>query len=171
MNYSKVFTFLAVLIGLILISLTYGNSFFENTPLSFESFILLHFMGYLFFLLMPVEGIFLYYLTEGYSPIPLLIAAILSASLGQLVDYLIGKLVNEKFARDFVGKIKYKNFKSKINKYGSLIIFIFSVSLLPSSIIAFLLGVIKSDWKRVYLYSLLGLTIKYVIVLLFFTLF
>ncbi len=164
MNYSRVATFIGILIGLILVSFIYSNNLMYNDVISFESFLLINFLGYLFFLLMPVEAIFIFYLNNGYSVDVLLIAAIVTAVLGQIVDFLLGLLVSEKFARNLIGKKTYNNIKSKVQKYLSLCVFIFSLTFLPSSVMAFIAGVVKADYKRVFFYSFLGLTVKYFII-------
>jgi len=71
-------------------SLTIGRDIYENKELSMLSFGIVNFTGYLFFLFMPVELAYIYYLHSGYDPFILNFVAIGTAVASQSVDYLIG---------------------------------------------------------------------------------
>lgn len=171
MNNPKLLSILALFIGTLVISLTYSDNIIESRNISLESFLVINFLGYLFFLIMPVEALFLYYLTGGYNVMTLIFAATLTGLFGQIVDYLVGKLVNEKYAKEIVGKNKYKKIKNVIHKYGKPIMFVFSLSILSSPIVAFIAGVVKCDWKQIFLYSFLGLLTKYMLIAGFYMIF
>lgn len=159
------------LLGIVIMSLTIGDFLLNNRMPTFESFILLHFAGYLFFLLMSVEGIYIYYLSEGLNWIFLLLLAIFTSFFAQVVDYMIGYILSEKVIEKLIGYKRYVHSRRLIDKYGKPIVFLFSLSPFSSPIILLITGMLKSDYRTIFTYSFLGLTVKYVIITMGYLLF
>jgi hypothetical protein len=63
--------FLTSVTAILLVSFTVGREIYEGKSESLACFTMVHFGGYLFFLLMPVEMAFIYYLSF-YSEIKLI---------------------------------------------------------------------------------------------------
>ena len=150
-------------LAILIFSLTLGKNFVEGRDLSLQSFALLHFSGYLFFLIMPVEIAFGYCVTNDYNLILLISLAFITAISAQLIDYLIGYYISKKLLSNLFNPRKHIKAIRNIRKYGSLTIFVFNVLPLSSPIICLASGMIKYPLKKVVFYSALGLIIKYTI--------
>ncbi|MCH8003117.1 MAG: VTT domain-containing protein [Nanoarchaeota archaeon] len=155
-------------IAILLSSFTIGRQIFLGRQPDIVSFSTIHFAGYLFFLLMPVELLFIYYLIEDFNIPILLVAALATAMVAQIIDYVIGYLVSNKVINKVIGEKKYKNTKKYIDKYGDLAVFVFNTLPLSSSILSLVAGMLRYRFRNFVIYSFVGLLIKYsAIVLLF----
>jgi membrane protein DedA with SNARE-associated domain len=161
-------TLLFSALAIILASITIGRQIYYQRQPDIISFSLIHFAGYLFFLLMPVEILFTYYLVENYNVFILLAVALATAIVAQTIDYLVGKLVSNQIIHKFIGMKKYKKTEDYINKYGNLTVFVFNVLPLSSPILALVAGMLRYRFRNLVLYSFLGLSIKYGIIALIF---
>jgi len=155
------------LIAIVIISLTIGKELYEGRTQSIFSFGLIHFSGYLFFLLMPVEMAFVYYLTY-YKEIELIAVAMVTAVTAQVIDYLIGYSFSTKFIYNIVGGKRINRAEKYIKRYGNLTIFVFNVTPLSSPVIALVAGMIKYRFRDLMIYSIGGLLIKYIVLSLLF---
>src|SRR5690554_1601892 len=95
------------LTAILIISLTVGKDIYEGRGQTLTSFSLIHFSGYLFFLLMPVEMAFIYYL-NWYDEITLIWSALVTATVAQFIDYLIGYSINSRSITRFVNEKKIR---------------------------------------------------------------
>jgi len=155
-------------IAIIIASLTVGHELYnEGRNQSLISFAVVHFSGYLFFLLMPVEMAFIYYLSY-FQTITLVLVALSTAVLAQIIDYLIGRSFSPKFLSNLAGEKRILKAEDYIFKYGNLTIFIFNLLPLSSPLIALAAGILRFRFKNLMLYSLFGLILKYVILGLIF---
>ena len=160
-------TVLTSVVAILLVSFTVGREIYEGKSESLFCFALVHFGGYLFFLLMPVEMAFIYYLSF-YSDFELISVALGTAFAAQVIDYLIGFLFSTKFIYYMVGDKRLSNAEGYIRKYGNLTIFLFNLLPLSSPIIALVAGMLKYSFKDLVMYSVFGLILKYVILALIF---
>lgn len=156
-------TFIAVLI----ISFTVGREIYEGKSDSMFSFGAVHFSGYLFFLLMPVEAAFVYYLSF-YDEVKLIGIALGTAFVAQMIDYVIGYSFSLKFIHNFIGEKRLIKAEKHIRKYGNLTIFIFNLFPLSSPVIALVAGMLKYRLRDLAIYSVIGLIFKYIILSLIF---
>lgn len=156
-----------VIVAILLFSVTIGHEIYEGKTQSLQSFALVHFSGYLFFLLMPVEMAFVYYLSY-YEEAKLIGVALITAISAQIIDYVIGLSFSSKFIRHFVGEKRIKKAEKQIRQYGNLTIFIFNLFPLSSPVIALVAGMLKLRFRDLLLYSLTGLLLKYVALTLIF---
>ena len=150
--------------AVVIFSFTLGHTLVEGKDLSISSFALLHFSGYLFFLVMPVELAFSYCITNGYNINLLVGIALATAIAAQIIDYMIGYFVSSKFLQNFLNQKKHERSIRYIRKYGSLTIFVFNVLPLSSPIICLAAGVINHPFRKVVFYSFIGLLIKYYVI-------
>jgi len=108
-------------------SLTIGRDIYEAGEKSMVSFAIVNFFGYLFFfLLMPMELAFIYYLRTGYDPLILNMVAIGTAFASQTIDYLIGYFFSAGIIDRLIGRKRYEKAEDEIRKYGNWTLF-FSV--------------------------------------------
>lgn len=151
----------AVLI--LIVSYTIGRDIYEGRSQSLTSFSLIHFAGYLFFLLMPVEMAFIGYLT-WYDEATLIWFALITAIMAQYIDYLIGFTIKSTVITRFIPEKRILRAELYIRKYGNLTIFLFNLLPLSSPLIALAAGVLNYNLANLFIYSVIGLFLKYLII-------
>jgi membrane protein DedA with SNARE-associated domain len=162
-------TLVAVLtiIAIVIISLTVGKDIYEGRSQNLTSFGAIHFLGYLFFILMPVEMAFIYYLS-WYNEVILIGMALITAVAAQLIDYLTGIFFSSHFIMRFISERRILKAENYIERYGAMIIFLFNFLPLSSPVIALAAGILKYSMKKLLIYSIAGLLIKYLLLALIF---
>lgn len=153
-----ILTFLAIL----LVSFTIGKDIYEGRNHTLVSFSLIHFSGYLFFLLMPVEMAFFYYL-NWYDQTTLIWVALVTATFAQSADYLIGYSFNGNGITRLVNARQLQKAEKYITKYGNFTIFVFNFLPLSSPIIALAAGFLKYRFTDLFIFSIAGLFLKYLL--------
>jgi membrane protein DedA with SNARE-associated domain len=153
--------------AILIVSFTLGREWYEGKNQSLISFALIHFSGYLFFLLMPVEVAYVYYLTF-FPNWEMLTVALTTAGVAQLIDYYIGVSVSTAIINNLVGEKRILKAEKHILKYGNLTILIFNLFPLSSSVIAVAAGMLKYNFKKFLVCSMLGLVVKYIVLSLIF---
>ena len=165
---AKIIFFATTLVIAVLIaSITIGRELFAEKTESIFSFALIHFSGYLFFLLMPVELVFIYYL-PFYPGVKLVAVALGTAIVAQCFDYFIGKLISPQKILNLMGERRIEKSKGYIQKFGLLTIFIFNLFPLSSPVVALVAGMIRFDFRKFITVSSLGLLLKYAVIALCF---
>jgi len=160
--------FLIILMAVIA-SLTIGKDIYENKGQSILSFAIVNFFGYLFFfLLMPMELAFIYYLRTGYDPIILNLVAILTAIISQVIDYLIGYFFSAQIIDRLIGRKRYEKAEDEIRKYGNWALFLSNLLPLSSPIISLAAGMLKYRMKDAFFFSFAGMVCRYLLLTLLF---
>lgn len=149
-------------IAVMVVSLTVGKDiYYGSRDQGLLSFAIVSFAGYLFFLLMPVELAFFYYLSVGENLWMLNMVALSTALLSQYVDYLIGYSFSTQIINQLIGRRRYQNAEAKIKKYGNIAIFFFNFFPLSSPVVLLAAGILKHSVKDALVFSFLGLGLKY----------
>ncbi len=148
-------------IAIIFVSTTLGRAIYAGQSPGLTSFALIHFAGYLFFLLMPVEALVPVYQGEGHAGATLVLLAVLTAIAAQIIDYSIGRSVKEGSIHELIGEARYLRFKATIDKWGGSAIVLFNLLPLSSPNMLLVAGITRYSARRAFLYSALGLTGKY----------
>ena len=156
--YALLFSFAVIMI----ISFTVGRDIYEGRSQTLTSFSLIHFSGYLFFLLMPVEMAYVYYLT-WYDPKILVWFAIVTAVVAQYIDYLIGYSISSRSVMRLVSEKRLLRAEKYIRRYGNLTIFFFNFLPLSSPIIALAAGILNYNLRDLFIFSIMGLFLKYLL--------
>ena len=159
---------LPVVLAVIIFSLTVGKEIYGNRELTLLSFAILNFSGYLFFLLMPVEVAFIYFLHSDLNIYLLNLVAISTAIGSQLIDYLIGRSLSKRFIDRLIGRHRFDRAEAEIRRYGNITIFIFNLLPLSSPVILLAAGMLKQRLPQVLFYSLSGLLVKYLLITIIF---
>ena len=163
-----VIVFLLILMALIA-SLTIGKDIYENNKESLLSFAIVNFAGYLFFfLLMPMELAFIYYLRSSYDPIMLNLVAIATSFAAQVIDYLIGYFFSSGIIDRLIGRKRYEKAEDEIRKYGNWTLFLSNLLPLSSPVISLAAGMLKYRVKEALFYSLSGMVMRYLLLTLIF---
>jgi membrane protein YqaA with SNARE-associated domain len=153
---------LTAVIAIFLVSSTLGRAIYAGQSPGLASFGLIHFAGYLFFLLMPVEALVPIYQGEGHAGATLISIAVSTAILAQVIDYSVGRAVKEDSVHQLIGEKRYERFQATIEKWGGWAILLFNLFPLSSPNMLLVAGITRFSWRRAFLYSTVGLTAKYV---------
>lgn len=162
------FVFFIILMTLIA-SLTIGKDIYEHNVRSILSFAIVNFSGYLFFFLfMPVELAFIFYLKSGYDPFILNLVAVGTAMAAQAIDYLIGYFFSRGIIDSLIGRKRYEKAETEIRKYGNMALFFFNLLPVSSPVISLAAGMLKYRIKDILFFSTAGIVIRYLIFSLIF---
>ena len=135
-----------------------------GTP-SMASFALIHFAGYLFFLLMPVEALVPVYQSEGHATEFLLVISVATALAAQAIDYGIGRAMSDPVMHGLIGERRYAKFRTSIERWGGWAIFLFNVFPLSSPNMLLVAGIMRYSPMKSFLYSFVGLAAKYSVII------
>ena len=117
--------------------------------------------GALFFVALPVEIIFLYYLGLNYYFVQVLVITLVGNLLGIAFDYFVGWLVGPKILQWFMKKETYKKFQAKIDKAGAFIIIVGNIIPFPIEPFTVFLGAMRYGFFRLMLYTTIGKIVKF----------
>lgn len=169
LNIKRLLPFLMLMaLAIAIASFTIGKEIYGHREHNLLSFAIINFAGYLFFLVMPVELAFIYYLHVGMNVYWLYTLAITTALASQLIDYYVGRSFSTRIIDKLIGRSRYEKAENEIRKYGNIAIFLFNLSPLSSPVILLAAGMLKHRLREAILYSLAGLVLKYFIITLFF---
>jgi len=164
-----ILTGLFLIAAAIIASLTIGRDiYYGSRDQGLISFAIVNLSGYLFFLFMPVEIAFIYYLAGNINVWALNAIAILTALVSESIDYLIGLSFSRDVITRLIGSRRYIRAESRIRKYGNIIIFLFNVTPLSSPVISLAAGMINYRIKDAFIFTLSGLILKYSILTIIF---
>mgnify|MGYP000868633009 CR=1 FL=1 len=164
-----VIAFLLVCAAVTIASLTVGKDIYNGSrDQGLHSFAIVNACGYLFFLFMPVEIAFVYYLQGEINVFALNAVAIGTALFSQSIDYAIGLMVSNRFIDNLIGRRRYLKAEDKIQKYGGLTIFVFNALPLSSPVISLAAGMIRHPIRATAICTVLGLLVKYTAMTLIF---
>jgi len=161
--------FLLVTTAIAIASLTIGRDiYYDSRNEGLLSFAIVNLSGYLFFLFMPVELAFIYYMGSDISIWALTAVAIGTALISQTIDYLIGYTFSSSIIDRFIGRHRYEKAEDRIRKYGNITILIFNLTPLSSPVISLAAGMLKHRKKDAFIFTFSGLLLKYIILILIF---
>jgi len=150
-------------------SLTIGRDIYNGSrDEGLLSFAIVNAAGYLFFLFMPVEIAFVYYLQGDINVLAINAVALSTALFSQAIDYIIGFLVSNKFIDNLIGRSRYEKAEEKILRYGNLTIILFNALPLSSPVISLAAGMLRHRIRDTVICTALGLTFKYLVLTLVF---
>jgi membrane protein DedA with SNARE-associated domain len=160
---------LLVATAIAIVSLTVGRDiYYGSRNEGLLSFAIVNLSGYLFFLFMPVELAYIFYLGSDINLWALTTVAIGTALISQTIDYLIGYTFSSGIIDRFIGRHRYEKAEDRIRKYGNITIFIFNLTPLSSPVISLAAGMLKHRKKDALIFTLSGLLLKYLILTLIF---
>ena len=156
------------LIAAVLVSSTVGRAIYAGRTPGLGSFAAVHFAGYLFFLLMPVEALVPYYQSEGHAGGVLVLLAVVTALAAQAIDYGIGRIVGSALLENFMGRARYEKFSGLIARWGSWAILTFNLFPLSSPNMVLVAGMSRFGALRALAWSAAGLIVKYITIVYLF---
>ncbi len=123
-------------------------------------------LGSLFFLTIPSEALFIYYLTSTqYFFFFILVILIFGNVIGLIFNYLFGRILGENLMRKVFSK-NFDKYKNRIDKYGGLVIFFGNILPGPIEVLSIFYGSFKFNFSRYVFLSFMGRLIKYSILFL-----
>jgi membrane protein DedA with SNARE-associated domain len=161
--------FLLVAAAATIASLTVGRDiYYGSRENGLWSFAIVNACGYLFFLFMPVEIAFLYYLVGEVNVWALNAIALSTALFSQSIDYAIGYLLSDRIIDRIIGRRRYEKAEDRLRKYGNIAILVFNAMPLSSPVISLAAGMLRHRILDAVLWTVAGLVIKYLALTLIF---
>jgi membrane protein YqaA with SNARE-associated domain len=149
-----------------IIGSTLGREIMAGRQPGLLSFGLIHFAGYLFFLLMPEEALVPYYLAAGDSALVLIGLSVVTALLAQTIDFGIGYVVSERVVPSLISRAKFEKFKATFSRWGGWAIFMMNLLPLSSPNMLLVSGIMRYSRLKAMSISASGLLLKYVVIVL-----
>jgi membrane protein YqaA with SNARE-associated domain len=114
------------------------------------------FFGALFFIMIPLEAIFFYYLALDHSPFMVITIMQVASVLGLTADYLMGSMVGERTLLKFAAE-KFKKTEEAMENWGGIIVLVCNViPFLPIQIISLAIGSTRFGAVRFLILTFLG---------------
>ncbi len=155
---------LTALVAIFAVSSTLGRAIYAGQTPGLVSFGAIHFAGYLFFLLMPVEALVPIYQSEGHPGSTLVTLAVITALMAQAIDYGVGRYFSDRVIDGLIGQERYERFRDRIERWGGWAILLFNLFPLSSPNMLLVSGIVRYDPRRAVLFSAVGLTAKYLFI-------
>jgi len=163
------FAFLFAIAAIVIASMTIGRDiYYGSRDEGLLSFAIVNASGYLFFLFMPVEVAFVYYLQGEINIIALNAVAMGTALFSQAIDYSVGLLLSDRIIDNFIGRHRYEKAEDRLRKYGNIAIFFFNALPLSSPVISLAAGILRHRIRDAVIFTFAGLAIKYLLLSLIF---
>jgi len=125
------------------------------------------FFGALFFIMIPLEAVFFYYLAMDFNPWVVLIIMQLSSVLGLTADYLMGSMVGERTLIRYAAET-FKKTEGAMENWGGIIVVVSNViPFLPIQVISLGIGSTRFGLVRFVVLTFLG-RLVYLMGLLYF---
>lgn len=112
------------------------------------------------FLPIPIDVVTIYAVEKGFNPILIVLVASIGTTLAGCVDYLIGRLGSI----FFIKRIKKETFDKTHNwleRWGFVAVFFTSFIPSPFEVVAITVGLLKMNFYKFFLATLLGKLLKY----------
>ena len=125
-------------------------------------------LGSLFFLILPSEAIFIYYLSStNYNFIIIIIMTILGSLVGLTFNYFFGLILGEKIIK-LIFKKNFFKYKEKVENLGGYFLFFGNIFPGPIEVLSIFYGSFKFQYKRFIYLSFIGRLIKYLLLFIAF---
>jgi len=153
---------LGVLAGIVVLSVVLHRLIVLDEEPTLRTFAFIHFSGYLFFIISPVELLYINMPNLGEMKWNMVSLAVGTALLAQTIDYGIGDTFSEFVIHKIIGESRYRRYLQRIKRYGDITIVLFCLLPLSSPILILVAGMIQYGILRIFLLSTIGLTAKYI---------
>lgn len=125
------------------------------------------FFGALFFIMIPLEAVFFYYIALDYNPWVVLAIMQISSVAGLTADYLMGSMVGERMLLRYAAQT-FKKTESAMENWGGAIVMVSNViPFLPIQVISLGIGSTRFGLLKFFVLTFIG-RLVYLIGLLYF---
>lgn len=154
-----------MLAGISILSLVLRHALTTGEATTIPVYAWVHFAGYLFFIFSPVELLYAHMLTESHSFTLVFVVAVSTALLALTIDYAVGYAFSGRVIENVLGPRKYKRYMQHIGRYGGMTVFFFCLFPISSPIVVLVAGIMRYPLRWIWVFSTLGLSLKYAILL------
>jgi membrane protein DedA with SNARE-associated domain len=170
-KYPLLFGVLFILLGSTILFIPLLNTFTNNDAIGLPTYALVNFLSYLFITMTFIELLFTRLVMLGANPYLMVLIAVSTALVALTLDYLAGYFLSKTLLTKFFSEKKIDKYKKKLEKYGNYVIFAFNFLPLSSPLLTLAGGLIRYKYKKIMLYSFLGLATKYILIAVIITMF
>ena len=129
-------------------------------------------LGTLFFLILPSEALFIYYLSNtNYFIAILILFSVAGNIVGMTFNYLFGRLLGERVLKWMFKEKKFFEYKEKIDKYGGILLVFGNIIPGPIELLSVFFGGFKYKLSKYIYLVMIGRTIKYLLIFMAFIFF
>lgn len=144
----------------------YYHALLQVTRLSLLWLFIATFLGSLFFISVPSEFIFLYYIFSGANPVYTVVVAFFGIMLGRSLDFLFGSIFRRYTLKSIIGR--KKDFKKRFRKIESSLVFFGNfIPIFPMELFTVFIGTTKYPYWKYLAYNGSSKLIKLVIMAIF----
>ncbi|MCA9486080.1 VTT domain-containing protein [Candidatus Woesearchaeota archaeon] len=128
-------------------------------------------LGSLFFLLLPLEALFIYYLDSSLHASYVILGVVLAGSmLAMSFNYFFGRILGERVLR-WMFKRNFEKYEDKIDNYGGYVLFFGSILPGPIELLAVFFGGFKFPFSRYFYLVFMGRLIKFLLLFIAYSFF
>lgn len=128
-------------------------------------------MGSLFFLALPSEALFTYYLSStSHFFIVIMVVMLLGNLLGLIINYLFGRLLGERVLK-ILFKKNFRKYQRKIKRWGGYVLFFGNILPGPIELLVVFYGGFRFNFPRYVYLCFMGRLFKYLIILMLYLFF
>ncbi len=126
-------------------------------------------LGSLFFLALPSEALFIYYLGNTNYFFPVIILIMVAGNIvGLVFNYFFGRLLGERVLKWIFKEKKFWDYKDKIDRLGGIILFFGNIFPGPIEVLSIFYGGFKFNLRRYMFLCFMGRLIKYILLFIAF---
>lgn len=125
------------------------------------------FLGGLFFVTLPVEAVFIFYLTLKYNVYLVVLIAFFGNLLAMILNYLLGFLFG-KWLLKKVLKHNHDRFNNWVKRFGGTILVVGNIIPFPIEPLALVYGGVKYPFRKFVILTAIGKLIKFIILAVIF---
>ena len=139
----------------------------EITASTLLGLFLTAFFGSLFFVSIPVELVFLYYLSLDFSPWEVLLYVVLGNLTGMMFNYAAGFVLGPKIMEKWLKK-NYAVWQKRTEKAGGFVLIVGNIIPFPIELVTLFIGGVRYPYIKFFTYTLIGKLVKFGILLICF---
>jgi len=132
----------------------------EITAQTLLGLFLTAFFGALFFVSIPVELVFLFYLSLDFQPWEVVIYVVLGNVLGMMFNYGVGFVLGPKTLEKWL-KGKYHVWQKRMDRWGGFVLIGGNIIPFPIELFTVFIGGVRYSFTRFLLYTFIGKIIKF----------
>jgi len=123
-------------------------------------------IGTLFFVALPIDFFFLYYIMSGANPVLSVVAAFGGVMVGRSFDFWFGRLFHE-YTKKHIIKNKAKKFRQKLADLGNwVLVFGNYIPFFPMEAFVVFMGTTNYKYRKFLIYQGLGKLTKFIIIII-----